>query len=718
MDESTLKAVVANEIRRAIGYMGGTIAGEREKALNYYYGRPFGNEIEGRSQVVSTDVADVIESVMPSIIKIFTAGDDVVKFEPQGPEDEETAQQATDYCNWIFNRDNDGFLILHDWIKDALMQKLGAVKAWWDESEDVTEETYQGLTDMELQQLLQDPEVEPIEHSQYPDPFAPPPAEAPVDPQAPGAPPAPPAPPSMLHDVKLRRTAKLGAVKVVAIPPEEFIVSPGARDRTDARLMGHRKRTTRTKLIEEGYDSKIVMDIPVTDDADLSGESISRRKDEDTADGADNDTLDKTSEWIWVNECYIRVDYDGDGKAELRKITVAGPGDTSTILDNEPVEEAPFYFLCPIRTPHKLIGRSLADLVMDIQLIKSTLQRQLLDNMYLVNAPQTVIIEGQVNLDDLLTRRPGGVVRAKSQGAVEPLVTQPMLAPALQAIEYVDSVRETRTGVTRYNQGLEADSLNKTATGVNRIFTAAQERIEMIARVFAETGVKDLFRGILRLVAKHQQKSRIVRLRNEWTPMDPREWNTGMDMTVSVGLGTGNKDQMLAHIMAIMQLQEKIVQSGGLNTMVSPVNIYNAASDIVKNSGLKSEDRYFTDPSKAPPQQPKPDPEMQKVQAQIQGDQMKAQNDLQLQQAKMQADMQLKREQMMLDFQLKQEELRIKAQQASQAPLPEAPRETDQGATLTASALQAVAAALEKVNAPRRLVRDPATGAAMGVELA
>ncbi len=676
MDESTLKAVVANEVRRAIGYVGGTIAIEREKALNYYYGRPFGNEIEGRSQVVSTDVADVIESVMPSIMKIFTAGDDVVKFEPQGPEDEESFQQATDYCNWIFNRDNDGFLILHDWIKDALMQKLGAVKAWWDESEDVTEETYQGLTDLELQQLLQDPEVEPIEHSQYPDPLAAiqPPvqpeeaAEGHSPPLASGQQQVEPQPGPMLHDVKLRRTSKLGAVKIVAIPPEEFIVSPGARDRTDARLMGHRKRTTRTKLKEEGYDPKIVDDIPITDDTYLNWEALSRRKDEDRPMDAYNDTLDKTSEWIWVTECYIPVDYDGDGKAELRKVTVAGPGDTSVLLDNEPAEEAPFYFLCPIRTPHKLIGRSLADLVMDIQLIKSTLQRQLLDNMYLVNAPQTVIIEGQVNLDDLLTRRPGGVVRAKSQGAVEPLVTQPMLAPALQAIEYVDSVRETRTGVTRYNQGLEADSLNHTATGVNRIFSAAQERIEMIARIFAETGVKDLFRGILRLVAKHQQKARIIRLRNSWTPMDPREWNTNMDMSVSVGLGTGNKDQMLAHIMAIMQLQEKIAMSGGLGSMVTPANIYNAASDVVKNSGLKSEDRYFTDPSKAPPQQPKPDPEMQKVQAQIQGDQMKAQNDLQLQQAKMQADMQLKREQMMLDFQLKQEELRIKAQQGAFAP--------------------------------------------------
>lgn len=679
MDETTLKAIVANEVRRAIGYVGGTIAVEREKAINYYYGRPFGNEIEGRSQVVSTDVADVIESVMPSIVKIFTAGDDVVKFEPQGPEDEEAAQQATDYCNWIFNRDNEGFLILYDWIKDALLQKMGAVKAWWDESEDVTEETYQGLTDLELQQLLQDPEVEPVEHTQYPDPLAA--IQAPAQPEeaaeghspplAPGAEQQmEPQPGPMLHDVKLKRTSKLGSVKIVAIPPEEFIVSPGARDRTDARLMGHRKRTTRTKLKEEGYDPKIVDDIPIMDDTYLNWESLTRRKDEDRPMDAYNDTLDKTSEWVWVTEAYIRVDYDGDGKAELRKVTVAGPGDTSVILDNEPAEDSPFYFLCPIRTPHKLIGRSLADLVMDIQLIKSTLQRQLLDNMYLVNAPQTVIIEGQVNLDDLLTRRPGGVVRAKSQGAVEPLATQPMLAPALQAIEYIDSVRETRTGVTRYNQGLEADSLNKTATGVNRIFSAAQERIEMIARVFAETGVKDLFRGILRLVAKHQQKARIVRLRNQWTPMDPREWNTNMDMSVSVGLGTGNKDQMLAHIMAIMQLQEKMVAAGGMGSLVTPVNIYNAASDVVKNSGLKSEDRYFTDPKKAPPQQPKPDPEMQKLQAQIQGDQMKAQSDLQLQQAKLQAEMQLKREEMMLDFQLKQEEMQIKARSGAFNPAP------------------------------------------------
>lgn len=669
MDAGTLKAIVSAEVRRSVGYMGGTIANEREKALNYYLGRPFGNEIDGRSSVVSTDVADVIESILPSLLKIFTSGDAVVKFEPQGPEDEEVAAQATDYCNWIFNRDNPGFTILYDWIKDALLQKMGVVKIWWDEREDETEETYENLTDDEFAQLLSDEEVEPIEHTERPDPMAMmglpandqaanlnepggPPPVAPGLPMAPdGAPPlaAPPSPelaaglppgmgdnggpPPMLHDVKVKRVKKVGRVKIAAVPPEEFFVSPGTRDDESCVLMAHKKRTTRSALVEEGYDRKIVDMIPAYDPNVESGEQAARWYDQEMADSS-GDGLDPAAEYVWVTEAYIRVDFDGDGKTELRKVTLGGAGDGGEILDNEIVEARPFYFLSPIRTPHVLIGRSVADLVMDIQLIQSTVQRGLLDNMYLINSPQTAVLDGMVNLDDLLTRRPGGVVRMKQLDAVKPMATQSMMGPALQSLEYFNSVRETRTGVTRYNQGLEADSLNKTASGISQVMNAAQQRIELIARIFAETGIKDLFRGMLRLIAKHQQKERVIRLRQQWVAMDPREWNTSMDVSTNVGLGTGNKDQMLGHLMNILGLQKEVMMNGNPGQMVTPKNLYNTFEKVVENSGLKSVDPFFHDPEKVepeqqqsgqPPQPPPPSPEQIKGQTAM----MQAQADAQ-----------------------------------------------------------------------------------------
>jgi hypothetical protein len=683
MDDSTLKAVVSAEVRRAIGYMGGTISTERMRALDYYLGRPFGTEIEGRSSVVSTDVCDVVESILPSLLKIFTSGDTVVKFEPQGPEDERVAEQATDYCNWIFNRDNDGFTILYDWMKDALLQKLGVVKIWWDEREDETEETYEGLTDDELAQLLADDEIEPIEHTEYPatvlgyepandlasnqnDPGAAPP----VAPDLQGSAGAPPAaglplpgaapgmpmpgmevmggnggPPPMLHDIKVKRVKTVGRVKIAAVPPEEFLVSPGTRDTQGAILMAHKKRTTRSRLVEEGYPRKIVDMIPAYDFNVDTGEEAARWADQEFA-NQDGDTLDPAADHVWVTECYINVDYDGDGKTELRKITIGGAGDAGEILENEPCEARPFFFLCPIRTPHVLIGRSVADLIMDIQLIQSTILRGALDNMYNVNSPRTAIVDGQVNLDDLLTVRAGGVVRMTQLDALKPLTVPSMMGPALQALEYMNSVRETRTGVTRYNQGLEADSLNKTASGISQVMNAAQQRIELIARIFAETGVKELFRGMLRLISKHQQKSRMIRLRQEWVPMDPREWNTSMDVTTNVGLGTGNKDQMLGHLMNILGLQEKIAQAGNPGGMIEPKNIYATLEKVVENSGLKSADPYFNDPRKVAEQQaqqppgppPPPSPQQMAEQASSQATQAQAAGDAQSAQMKAAVD--------------------------------------------------------------------------------
>jgi hypothetical protein len=672
MTDSELRAVLSAEIDGAVAHLGGELAEQRRKALDYYLGEPFGNEIEGRSRVVSTDVADTIEWILPSLLKVFTAGDDVVRFEPTGPEDEEAARQATEYANWIFTRDNPGFLILYTLFKDALLQKNGIAKVWWDAGEEAVRESYAGKSFEEMQLVLADPEVEVIEHGAYealgvvagPQGQA---VEAPVT----------------LHDFTVTRRKGYGCVRIMPVPPEEFLISPRARSIEEAAFVGHRIRKTVSELIEAGYDPDVVDRLASADEDDPTGERRARFGAEGVPDFGDAGAVNRAMREVWITECYVKVDWDGDGIAERRKVTVGGAG--HEILDNEPFEGVPFVSVTPIIMPHRFFGLSIADLVMDLQLIKSTVLRQILDNLYLSNNGRHVISE-QVNLDDMLTSRPGGVVRLKSgampgQGHVMPLDTPLVAAQAFPMLDYIDGIRESRTGVTKYNQGLDANSLNKTATGIAQIMTAAQQRIELIARVFAETGVKDLFRKILALIGRHQHAPRIIRLRNRWVPMDPRQWNTGMDLTINVGLGTGNKDQMLMHLQTLLGIQVQAIQfqGGADGPLVTLENIYNTLSKLVENAGLKSADPYFADPAQrpamppapppiAPPQAPPPDPRLMALQQQMKLDEAKLQlererlqAELALDRAKLEAELALKRDELTAEIALKRERLAMQA---------------------------------------------------------
>ncbi len=663
MTESELKSILSAEIADALGHVGGELSEQRRKALDYYLGRPFGNEMEGRSQVVSTDVADTVEWILPALLKIFTAGDEVVRFEPTGPEDEEVAKQATEYVNWIFSRDNPGFLILYTLFKDALLQKNGIAKVWWEEREEAARETYRRKTFEEMQILLADPEVEPLEHSTYE-------ARTIVA----GKEGLPEETTATYHDLVLKRRKTEGAVRIAPVPPEEFLISPRARSIEEACFVAHRVRRTVSELIEMGYDRTLVEGLGGEDEAEPSAERHARF-DGDASEHATD--ANKAMREVWITECYVKTDWDGDGIAERRKVTVAGSG--HEILDNEAFEGVPFISVTPIIMPHRFFGLSVADLVMDLQLVKSTILRQILDNLYLSNNGRHVISD-QVNLDDMLTARPGGIVRLKNgampaQGHVLPLDTPLVAAQAFPMLEYIDGIRENRTGVTRYNQGLDADALNKTATGIGQIMSAAQQRIELIARIFAETGVRELFRKILEYVGKHQEAPRIVRLRNHWVPMDPRQWNTQMDVSINVGLGTGNKDQMLGHLKTLLGLQVEAIrfQGGAEGPLVTPANVYHTLQKLVENAGLKSVEAYFTDPTQhqgAPPMPmpPEPDPTLLAVQHRIEIDQArlqlereKAEAEMALDRARLEGEIELKREEMLAELVLKREQFAVKA---------------------------------------------------------
>ena len=482
--ELELKGIIHSEINNAIGFMGSNLSAQRRKSLEYYMGDKLGTEIDGRSQVVSTDVADTIETILPNLLRIFTSSDQVVRCEPVKSEDVALADQATNYINYIFNKDNAGFSILYTWFKDALLEKNGIVKVFWDESQKVEQETYQNLNEQEYQILLNDESVEIIEKESFVDEkmkeaMAALAAEAEAQGQLVEDEPEP-----MLYNCVVKRTSIGGKVKIENVPPEEFLIQKTAKSIEDASFVAHRVLKTRSDLIEMGYDREVVENLPTSNNAILNSERITRYKDIDQA--PFTNAPDNATQEIEIYECYVRADMDDDGVAELRKVCVAGSG-SYEVLENYPCDHIPFCSLTPIPMPHRFYGRSVSELVEDVQLVKSTVMRQLLDNMYLTNNNRVAIMDGMVNLDDLLTSRPGGVVRTKQPPSqvMLPMQSQTISQQAFPLLEYLDTVRETRTGVTRYNQGLDADSLNKTATGVNAIMTQSQMRMELIARVFA-----------------------------------------------------------------------------------------------------------------------------------------------------------------------------------------------------------------------------------------
>ena len=657
MTEIEIKAILDAEIDNALGYIETETTEQRRRSLQFYNREPYGNEVEGRSQIVTGEVAEAVDSALPPLLRVFTQGDDIVRAEPQGPGDEQLAKQITEYLNYVFYRDNPGFHVLNIWFKDALLQKNGIVKVWWDDQKDISTEEYQDLTEQEVALMLADETVEIVEQEQrqvgevpqvVPDPVTGQPTQTVV--------------PLFMYDVKIKKVKSFGQVRVENVPPEEFIISKKARTVSDAPFCAHRKLTTRSELIAMGFPKDIVEDLPVYEDLTFTPERVARYSNGEQP--LDRETMDKSMQEIETFECFIRIDKDGDGIAELRRIFYAG----KEILADEEIDYVPFCSICPIPMPHKFFGHSLADRVVDIQLIKSTITRQILDNLYLTNNARVVAVDGQVNLDDLLTVTPGGVVRVKNPQAVSQLGVAPVANQSFPMLEYLDQVQQKRTGVNQNAQGLDANILqNTTAAAIAAMQNAAAGRIELIARTFAETGVRDLFLNILHLVTKYQNKPRIVRLSGKYVEVDPRQWKTQYDVRINVGLGTGTREQQLAMLAMVLQKQEQLLGSGQLGQALVGVSQYRSAlGRFVEAAGFVDSAEFFRDlppeaeqQMAAQAQQPQADPASQalmaQTQAQVQAAQAKAQADIQVQQMKAQADIQLAREKAAAEIQLARE---------------------------------------------------------------
>lgn len=571
------------------------IQNQREEAYDYYFGEPYGTEIPGRSDIVTREVYDAVEWIKPELMRIFTSGERVVEFEPEGPEDVEAAQQETDYINYVFMRKNPGFQIMLDWIHDGLLQKNGVVKWWWDDSVETTEEVYENIT-LEMAQLLAE---------EHPD--------------------------MQLEDFEIVREEEDGLVltektvatfkvrktrpqaRVEVIPPEEFDISRDARSIKDARYVSHKKEVTYSDCRYMGFTKKQLDGITFSssrDNYDWSPERMGRNKFDNLDSFMQENSGDESQETAWLREEYFYTDLDGSGKAVLVKAFTID----DKVLEWEQACEKPFASISPLNLPHRYYGLSLHDVLKDIQKAKSSITRSMLDNAQFMNHQRHGAVEGQVNLNDLLDSRPGGVVRLKSPNALVPLQGTSLDPNTFSLLEYMDSLGEGRSGVSRNSQGLDPNVLrsNVAASTVNQVMTAAMQKRDLMARIIAETGLTDLFYGLHGLIKRHQKDVDYVRLRENFVQVDPTAWKDRINLVVNVGLGNGGRDgQMAAYQTMTTNMQ---MLGAAYPHMITPQNAYDWFMKGFEIFGYKDGRKYVTDPSTIEPPEPEPDPALIKIQ--------------------------------------------------------------------------------------------------------
>jgi hypothetical protein len=618
MSEADLQAVVSSYISDAIQYIDDDISPVRAESTRYYRGDPFGNEIDGRSQVVSRDVRDSVQAVLPSMMRVFFGSEKVVEFVPRNANDMAMSEQATDYLNYIVRQDNDAIAIFYSVFKDALMNKGGFVKWWWDDSIEVQTHTFEGLDEGALGLILQEEGVEAVSVEGRPAPGIPQEQMQQMEAQGQPAP--------QIYDVEIKRRRKRNQVKIETMPPEEFFVDAAATSLDDAMVVGHRTMSTVSDLVALGYDRDML-------DDHLSDEFAFVDSDEYSARYSNTEMPGPVSAYerrrVLYTEAWCYIDYDGDGIAELRRVCTVG--NNYEVVNNEPADSIPFAMFACDPEPHVFFGSDIADLTKDIQRVKSAVLRGMLDSLSFALYPRTGVVEGMVNIDDVMNPEVGSIIRMRQPGMVQQLDVPFLGKDAFPMIQYLDAMKEARTGQTAASQGLDPDVLQSTTkAAVTATIKGAEQHLEMMARLFADS-FKRMFKGILKLVITHQDRERIVRLRDEWVPIDPRVWDSTMDCSVSVGLGVGTTDERLAVLnQVVLQQKEVLEKLGPSNPLVGLGQFRNTLAKMLEISGYPDSNQFFKplplDYEPPPPQEPpKPSPEEMLLQAQMADIQSRAQ---------------------------------------------------------------------------------------------
>lgn len=666
-DAEELKYVLRAERQQSVGFdFDEELNGAREKALNYYKGlmedMP---SLPNRSGVVSTDVADAIEQALPDLIDIFLAGEDGLTFEATGAEDEKAAKQETDYVRHVIFQQNRGFRLLYTGFKDALLLRTGIWKYYWD-GEPEFQEYETKCTEGQLQEMeamgLEVVGIEPLQTMLMTE----------MGPQ-PG------------FQVTARKMVRNGRVCIGNVAPEDFTVSSDTVELCDTPYCAARMRVRVQDLLRDGYDPEKVATLRA--DETSGSEVVGRARDL----AFENDDLElhnaavEDLRIVEVIEHYIRLDLEGTGQTQIWRIVTGN--NEECILEIEKRSRIEFAAITPYPQPHRFYGLSLADKQMEIQKTKTALHRMLLDSGYFAQNQRPEVDMSKAlpeTIPALIDNQPGRPVPVRQAGAINPIVTAPVSFDILSALEYMNTVAEQRSGVTRNAQGLNPDTLHDTKGGAQILMNAAQKRMRLMARQFAETGIRDLFLGVHDLLRSNATMADTIRLRNEWVQIEPSSWSRRKDVTIDIGIGSGGREEKLMKFSAFSDRISQIVEvQGGLGgPIVTTENIYALAEAFGGALDIKGVERFVTDPKQAPPQEEGPDPEAMKAQAEMQMaqaklqmqqqeaqqrmqiDQQRAEFDAQLQAAKVQADQQAQREKAQLEAQLAREKAQFEAQMA------------------------------------------------------
>lgn len=667
--EERVKSRIASQLRSAES--GSTEQNAKRKtALEYYDGTLSDVPAKkGRSSVVSTDVANTIGWMLPGIMRVFTASDNMAEYEPKTPQDEEFAKQATDYINHVFWKNNGGYKIVWDATHDSLLQGNGIVKHYWDDSEECEYSTHSGLSIEQVTALMDEEGVEIVSQEASQSRRL---VSNPETGEIQGV-------PVETFSLKIKRTISKGRIAIDVIKPECFLIDPEANELDEARFVAHKDYVTRSELINMGFDKEVIKTIEAFDASDDDNDDERGKEDGDLND-------DGSSELVELYECYMQIDIDDDGVTETVKAYYVGGKDGGTLLEHEVWDDdLPFSDIPCEPVPHRWNARSVADLTVDVQKINTALSRQMLDNVYASSLPMPDVEEGSIkNMDALANPKFGQpIIRKKGSSPIGWQKVPFVAGEALSAIQHFEGVIEKRTGVSRSSMALDPEALqNQTATANQNQRDASYSKIELIARNQAELGWSRVFKSLLKLVVKHQDKPETVRLRDKWVEMDPRHWNASMDATINVGLGTGSRDRDMSMLANVMQSQTMMIdRMAGAGMMAEALDmlpkINRTLIKAAESAGIKNPEQYYPDFSdevmqgikaKLEEKSGQPSPEQQQAQAKMQADmqakqmegQMKAQQmqmDAELRREQMGAEMQLKREQMIAEIQLKREQM-------------------------------------------------------------
>lgn len=583
MDNEELCRIIDWNIENGIGGDDGELSQTRQTLYDRYIGELYGNEKEGQSKHTTREVFETVEWAMPSIVRVFESGDRIIEFDPVGPQDEQAAEQETDAVNHVYRKDNNGFVVTHNIIKSALLNPNSYVKVYRDESEEVTTENYTELSDQEVMLLLNDPEaeIEVIGHE--------------IDDRG-------------LFSLEIKRKITRGRNVVECIPEEKVTVHRNHNELSLEKCLFvcHEEEKSYSDLIQMGVDPKILDELPTNEPYDTEEENRKTYSDESDYDMESH----KAVRMYTVEDCYLLVDWDGDNIAERRHVLKIG----KEIIENEEMDYMAMESAASIMMPHKHTGYSVAQSVQDLQDLKTYFMRQLNTNMARVNNPRTYINEN-VNLADALSNRTNGFIRVKGDtraaSSAEPV--QPVIGQMLPLLDLLDKQKEGRSGITRNSMGLDADVLAKSTEGAFMgALEKAEQRVEFIVRVFAETVFKSIFLKIHHLILTHGD-TKWMKLNGQWSLVNPAEWKKRESMTVNVGLGLGNRNQKMMAAQMIVQDHDKLIAGGAMGTLVSPQNVYNGRRMLVEATGEKNVDKFYINPAMLPPQPqqpPAPDPNM------------------------------------------------------------------------------------------------------------